>query len=63
MGNLFKEDKVTIYEDPMTEEIVEGEGVIKKVVSHHGQYNGKTVYRCMVKFAGDSRHFDRKVLA
>lgn len=62
MGNLLEGERVTVYEDPLTEEVVEGEGVIKKVISHHGQYNGKTIYRCLVKFPGERKHFQRKVL-
>lgn len=63
MKTLLDGDTVNVFEDPLTEENLEGEATIKKVMSHHGLFNGRTIYRCMVKFKGDKKHYSRKVLA
>ncbi len=63
MKNLMVGDKVTIYEDPLTETKPEGEATIKKLLSHQGTFNDRTVWRCKVKFEGESQHYERKILA
>lgn len=42
---------VTIYEDPITEQVIEGVAIIREVVERDdGEHADKTMLRCIVRF-------------
>lgn len=56
-------DKVTIYEDPLTEERVEDEARIVKIIDpEYDAWDGRVLIMADVRFVGESEEHRRLIL-
>ncbi len=55
-------DVIPVYEDPLTEEHLEGEGTILEVEDTGGVYADRKVYRVQIRFVGDRFKRQREVI-
>jgi len=54
---------VTIYEKPVTEQEPEGDAEIREVIDLDcGNYNGRDMIRCNVRFDGENELYSRFIL-